>query len=47
MNQPKSPFYAKALHGERVMDAVYENVELQVNEIKKDFEIKLRNAGRF
>jgi hypothetical protein len=23
------------------MDAVYENVELQVNEIKKDFEIKL------
>ena len=40
--QPKSHFLdAKALHGERVMDAVYENVELQVNEIKKDFEIKL------
>ena len=30
------------MHGERVMDAVYENVELQVNEIKKDFEIKLK-----
>ena len=41
--QPKSHFLdAKALHGERVMDAVYENVELQVNEIKKDFEIKLK-----
>jgi hypothetical protein len=26
------------------MDAVYENVELQVNEIKKDFEIKLRKC---
>lgn len=41
--QPKSHFLdAKTLHGERVMDAVYENVELQVNEIKKDFEKKLR-----
>lgn len=40
--QPKSHFLdAKALHGERVMDAVYENVELQVNEIKNNFEIKL------
>ena len=28
-------------HGIRVMDAVYENVELQVNEIKNNFEIKL------
>ena len=42
-NQPKSPFYdTKYEHGVRVMDAVYENVELQVNEIKKDFEKKLR-----
>jgi hypothetical protein len=42
-NQPKSPFYdTKYEHGIRVMDAVYENVELQVNEIKKDFEIKLK-----
>lgn len=41
--QPKSHFLdAKTLHGERVMDAVYENVELQVNEIKKDFEKKLK-----
>ena len=41
-NQPKSPFYdTKYEHGIRVMDAVYENIELQVNEIKKDFEIKL------
>lgn len=42
-NQPKSAFYdTKYEHGIRVMDAVYENVELQVNEIKKDFEIKLK-----
>ena len=35
-NQPKSPFYdTKYEHGIRVMNAVYENVELQVNEIKK------------
>lgn len=41
-NQPKSPFYdTKYEHGVRVMDAVYENVELQVNEIKNNFEIKL------
>lgn len=41
-NQPKSPFYdTKYEHGIRVMDAVYENVELQVNEIKNNFEIKL------
>lgn len=41
-NQPKSAFYdTKYEHGIRVMDAVYENVELQVNEIKNNFEIKL------
>ncbi|WP_334475537.1 MobV family relaxase, partial [Acinetobacter pittii] len=42
-NQPKSAFYdTKYEHGIRVMDAVYENVELQVNEIKNNFEKKLR-----
>lgn len=42
-NQPKSPFYdTKYEHGIRVMDAVYSDIESQVTEIKKDFEIKLK-----
>ena len=42
-NQPKSPFYdTKYEHGVRVMDAVYSDIESQVTEIKKDFEIKLK-----
>lgn len=47
-NQPKSPFYdTKYEHGIRVMNAVYESVDSQVNEIKKDFEKAKGNAGGF
>lgn len=42
-NQPKSAFYdTKHEHGVRVMQSVYQNVDLQVDEIKQHFENKLK-----
>lgn len=40
--QPKYHFLdAKVLHGERVMNAVYENVEQQIDEFNKDVKVNL------